>query len=375
MRLHWLSITLIACGPMLFAADVSNPPSTAPAVSVKLPLPLISLHLKDAPVRQAFERFAEQDRAILQIDPAGADDFWARHKNQRVTVDIDQLPYWQALHELCVASGVTTDDSAPGVLSVRDAGAVKDKPLQLIHGLLHMDASGVQEASVILLGSHPRTNRSCHIWFEVNAAPGLAALRCDALDLLEVTDPDGKPIELARKWQPVFPFSQNRWQLQLDLSPSPDTRAIGKIKGVLSIALAGTSSAVEVDNILKADKVERQLGSLHFVVTTKPAEGGCDVQVVYRDDRNDEALWQKSRRDVASTRPKLFDAQGREFMWAGGSGHGMGGFALYADHRFRRLARKGAKDLPGEPARFVWEIATAGRTIKLPFEFKDLPLH
>jgi hypothetical protein len=244
----------------------------------------------------------------------------------------------------------------------------------IIHGLLRIEAGGAYGTQGIVLGSHPKPTRWCHVWFPVSAVPGLGAMRCDAMKVIELTDSAGKPIEFATPWRPVFPFNRDRWQLQLDLKPAVDAHAIGKFKGELSIILQGTSNAFEVGDILKAVKVDRQVGTIHFVVTTKPAEGGCDVEIVFSDDRRNGATWRQACQDVQATRPKLFDAQGREFMWAGGGTHGLGGYALYTDHHFRRTAPKDPKAAAGEPAKLVWEIRSAGRMIKLPFEFKDLAL-
>jgi len=101
----------------------------------------------------------------------------------------------------------------------------------------------------------------------------------------------------------------------------------------------------------------------------KIANGMYELKIgITRDDQGGNNAW-----NLVQT-AQLLDSKGRAYNNNGGGGGGQGDMADYTVN-YQPINNGQVDDSPaGEPAKWVLELPTKSHTIKLPVEFKDLPL-
>src|SRR3954462_7980478 len=166
-----LASLVVALAPV-FAPAAAPPPLTAATRPAS-----ISLHLKDAAAKSAFEELSRQAGAALPVVPP---DLMDKQTLPPLTLDLDRQPFWVALETLSRKVGLepilSPDDPYPRFQLGLGAGGVWDEP-HVASGPLVLFATNVERTnSVELRKKDHRFDRTLTVNLTVFAEPGLRVL-------------------------------------------------------------------------------------------------------------------------------------------------------------------------------------------------------
>lgn len=365
LRLWCVVIPCFSAAALAPAADQvpATRLATEPAADAMV---LPAMHFDNTPPREAFERLAREAGVTLAVDSVSPAAFWARHA-EPVSIDFSPLPYWLALHEMCVATKVGARGSTAGKILLQEPTPFGTCQFADVHGLVQIELESMRDTRQLMISNSRVSTGDCRFSVRVAAAPGLHALRNDPIKFSAFTDQDGKSIEGLRQF-PGF-WRDGKALLDLAFHRESGVRKIAKLAGELEIVLQGEPHLLEIDNIRTCGRVERTISGIHFDIMPRYAPGTLDVEITV-SQQGDIVVWDDARKDLNMTTPELFDAKGREYL-AGSSSNGVGP-ELHRTLHYRQSPL--LSSAAGEPQKLVWKFSTSGRTVKIPFEFNDIPL-
>ena len=349
----------------------ADAPCPAEPSAAELPATLVTLHLKDVPFRAAMEKLLETTHGSLR---APAEDFLKAYGEKKVTLDLNRQPFWEALRQLCEQAEVSPESGEADLLMFGDQGEWAARP-RIVAGPFMLQAVSASISAQGWLGRVPRfAPVQCNLKLSILAEPNASAIRIDAIRVTEAVDDAGGAIPVLPTSKVLQPRFRNRWcSPDIHLQAGADAHAIARIKGEIDIAVETKSSMMEFRGIGMTAEAEQQVGPLHCTLKSRLVEASCEVDIEFSDPRKDPALCEPIWSDMRMTWPVLTDASGRPFAFGSSRGGG-GAFSVSSNMTFIWRTPKGLKDRPQLPLKVVWRIPTQSKIVKLPFEFKDLPL-
>lgn len=334
---------------------------------------LITLKLTDAPAKEAFEQLFQQAGAELRVEPEGYLD---REEIGKVTIDVEKRPFWEVLGEL---SRQTSMDLQPGGntgLVLRPGSArPADQPV-VYAGPMMIRAESATRTSMIQFGQGGAVNKSFTVQFVGllepklgGGSPNAAGVKIEAM-----LDAEGKPVENNPQASNVWGGVGGQVSFNIRLPAEKDLGGkLSLLRGVLSVPVTTKYETLEIDKLEGIDNTTHQLGPLRIEIKSLAKEGDRMHKLtiaIHRDGATDE-LWRQVTHQLFG-QIRLLDANDNEFN-AGGWGSSGDGTKLEGNITFSRVNRRGGAE-PGEPAKLRWRVGVEGRTIDVPFEFKDLAM-
>jgi hypothetical protein len=355
------------------------PPATRPttataATTTSAPSALISLDLDNA---EGAEALAELARAAgVEMAPIH-DVVLSSISGRHATLHMTREPYWRVMHELCAQLGIEPLGvrRVPGQKMLGVGLATSGWPLRpyAIGGPFIVMPTTVYRERMLLLGPEPQVTDHCSLSFIAWAEPSTWPLVWESLQIESIEDDAGARIELTG---PEFPAAAATGsdtatlQRSIALKLGPKSKAISRIKGVAAMVAQTRSEVLRVERLTTGTSASKTIGSYTIDVRFTLVEDGMNVEVVVGDARREPSSWPARLLYLrGGPAPRLQDAAGQDWY---ASGPGMAipheGPAHTTLHymRLRRTA--------GEPATFAWEVPTETIQVRVPFEFRDLPL-
>jgi len=340
----------------------------------------VTLHVRGVPASEALAAIAAQ--ANVTFAP-GADVLWPDGAMPpRVKVDCDGAAFWSVVQQVCAQAGLRVASSSPGgpvQLAVGTAAEpmgpwavagpflFKVKRIERTRGLTFDGPRDINAANGVRI--------SLFCWAEPKvsgAAGGLWTVR--QFDEL-VTD-TGQSLEPKPKigWAGGNGSiggggNEGTFSYRADV---PGAR-LARLRVTASFTLPGKTQSWEVENVMRAGRVERQLGGYPFVLkeVSRVVEGryAYTVEVGPGDHSPDE--FQGLKQALQRKSARLIDAQGQALRMVAGSAS-MSQTAYTATQQMTDDLGNGKKT--GPPVKFVWDVPVDSTTLNLPVEFTDIPL-
>ena len=360
---------------------------------------LITLHVKNAPLRRVIEEIARQAKINLRSRP---ETMWQAIP-QKITLDIEWQPYWLAIRAVSVAAHLSLSLSRWGREPVWNLTQSDDlHGPYVVKGPFLVVANGIEQQHTITTrfgtGERHEDLRDATLNVTGFADPKLSITGYSPFtEIDEVVDEHGHSLkrnfseEIANDG--LHPFmlrssSNQTFFVSLHLLPSSGRR-IARLRGRLHFLQLKRSETWEVPDILSARDVSRVItanGETRHYIVNDVREIGDEYQVRM------EILPLPSR-SVSSTSAEphfllspglgdepffsLLDAKGNRLASSGFSS-GSGGGHLNLNVSFSRRSADGGfgsgAKTTGKPVKLVLGIPAEFTEITVPFEFTNLPL-
>lgn len=354
---------------------------------------LITLNLKDVSPMQAFAELARQAHAPLYTDPPNL----LSQKNTRlVSQNVDHEPYWSVLQKLSAqceleVTGITRRSREIGLGLTRGNADWMDKPIAL-SGPLLIRADRLTRISTARLKGAKDVSQEFNISLTAFAEPKLKVMDYSgAIKLEEVVDDRGNSliptVDNNAVAANVDVFGNTRegntshWEIGATLHyPKGVGTRIARFRASTALQVRTRSAVLDMP-VAGARNAARTVGGLRIIVKALDANR-CDLSV-FRDGRND-ADWYAVRMQLSAGEAQLQDDKGR-VMARSQTGletdETRDGLRMELRIRFGRETpdegerNKDAKQASAsEASRLVWEFPMEIRELRVPFEFRDLPI-
>jgi len=333
---------------------------------------LISIHMKGASPREAFAAVARQCYAKLPTSPQ--DLFHQQWPS--FNIDIDRKPFWEAIGALSAQTGVHLGTSDEGFALMRDDNLRSGQ--RFVSGAFLVVANEVNhERRIAVADGSSYANFGVKIF--IYAEPKLRVLAADELELVEAADNRGTSLlpdagfSLVRFMDKptAIDFSRHTWRCTINLKyPDRPGSAIAHVRGSTSFVVQGGSLRVDLRGLASLRQKPQKTGGLTILIKELKQNGGAyELKMSVRHDLLD-SRW--SDMNTAIDGLKITDAAGhvyskRESSWLL--------TPLGIDITTTLAPPAPLPDTPvGEPFELSWEIPMAGKQVRVPFEFSNLPI-
>ncbi len=340
---------------------------------------MVTLRLKGASPRQAFEEFFRQSGSSLRVVP---DNLWDSRAFPPVDVEIDAQPYWAALRSLCKAYDVQVQNVGDRDLTIVDRGSqyrLFGKAPWVAHGPFMVIAQSVSRSQWADLNMNQNAgNHYCALQLVVLAEPKMRVLQGSYLARLEeAVDENGTSLLVANAQQAegVQRLTGLCWNLQATLKlGDPLGERIARVRGMGRYWIQTRSEKTEIANLAEAKDRPQQVGGRSFVVKELKKQGEMwQIRLSFS-----RATWGNADmgalQDPNGSTVRLMDVDGRAMVRIPGvSTSFTQDNMMEMVFSFGRQAAAGMEKV-ADPAKLMVEIPTEMKEMTVPFEFTDLPM-
>jgi hypothetical protein len=329
---------------------------------------LITLHVKEANPRDVFAEIGKQAHMDLPIWP---EDLWKDSRFgiiPKVTLDIDQQPFWVALVMACQSASAHIQSMGQNRETTVMQGANNDMlgGPRCTSGLFIVVAESAARDHQVSFIPGRNFNNNDSIQFQLYADP--------KAHLLEVQNPatltlatDDKGGSLIGADNAVPQYRANPQGLMANFTaalhyPNDGYTQITKLKGTVDVTMATKTETLEIPDMAAGNKsypigrwnvqmqefhVTGANGSFNLKINT----GGAPPTEIY----------------TAAQNIRVMDAAGHALNRIGGGGSGF-------NNEINYQASFNSPAPIKTPVKLVWDIVTETKAQSIPFEFTDLPL-
>lgn len=309
----------------------------------------VTLEARERPAHEILSELLAPDQLRLAGDLKAAE--------KPVTVQVRDLPVFQALEEVCRAADCTLHRKPDGTLEVR-AGPGKTGRPTLYAGPLAVTVTRRTFLSIAEFREPPR--HELELGLDVRTDPRIwIRTRNVEWTFVSAKDDTGKVLAVLplNGWSSSSGEQPASFSLRPTVSaPASAAKSIASLRGIATLQISNAREELVFDDVLSSAGQTRQAGGLKITLRS------FDFQ-----DRKYTALLDYDPKDFPGA-PELdslflLDAKGRPFLTRGGAS-GNGGVLAQFD---------GSQ--PGrEPARLRMEVLTGLHPRKVYFELRDIPL-
>jgi hypothetical protein len=363
------------------APTTQAPPATEPTTpaavepTTRLAVTLINFHLKQAEPEDVFDELARQGG--VKFSTGGI--MWDQGSLQVAKdVDFTDRPFWSAVREACAMWDLSVQpnyDSGRRItlFSARHVhgGGEQKSPVCETDGFV-IEAISFNHQQSVNYSEPESPHNFCSLQLRVYIDP---ALRVQSFSPYvktdQAVDDAGNSMMEDKNFITNYDASPIR-SLVYDCGvflkyPQNAGKKIARLRGCLQLRVGEKMDSMTVDKPLEAAETSKTFGdtTVTFHSLKKMAEGKTyRLSVSVSNDAFDQVA---GIRNFLQTRAQLLDDKGRAFKFAGGGG---GGEEFNANY----IRNAGEDAAVGEPAKWVIELPSQTHKVRVPFEFKDLPL-
>jgi hypothetical protein len=352
------------------AQTSKNAPTTRPGVT------LINLHLKQAVAQDVFDELTRQ--ADVKFTTNG--NIWDQDSLQiPKDVDFTDRPFWSAVWEACGLWNLSIQQNYSNDLTRHimlfstgqmPAGDMPKLPVYEADGFVIQALSFSRQQSVSYSQAGSATN-FCNVQLRVYVDP---ALRVQSYNSTARTDQavDDAGNSMTQNVNGRMPFvgSSPPHSLLFDCDvplkyPNNPGKKIARLKGSLQLRVADKMDSLTIDKPLQAAQTSKTIGNITvtFYSLKKMAEPNYQLSVSFDVNTiGSDTVWQ-----LLQNNAQLLDDKGRQFQEVGGSG-------TWNKYTVNYVRHAGEDSPIGDPVKWVIELPSKAHTMRVPFEFKDLPL-
>lgn len=364
-------------------AESAAPNANAPgSVANNLAGTLITLDLVDVDAADAFDALFAQAKSEYATQPSNA--LTDKDNIAPVTLKYDKAPFWTVLRDLCKQTGLNlynTGEATNRLMFSTSGDREWQSSPSVVSGAFLISARSINFNQSINLARPDDSNTSLSVQFNAYPEPSLRVVRSNyQLKLDEAVDDEGNsllpPSDNNSGWNSG---RQSVWNFQSPLDPKAATgNKITKLRGTATFGAIAESVRIEVPDAMNVKDFKQKAGQVQVAIKDlKKRDGGGNsyeqytlrIAITRPPRNNDNEMFNYGPQGL-----RVLDAKGRELSGQGYSGGGGGPEGHEYTMTFGRYSRGGDGEKPGVPDKIVWEIPTKIVDVKVPFEFKDLPL-
>jgi hypothetical protein len=354
------------------------PPATVPSAQSEQNGPtLITLHVTDADARDVLQQIARQANVRIALWPDWCWSGTSGSKKYRVTMNLDNIPFWTAIDQLCAAT------KSRLIVSGSDR-----RSLSITEGTQRgMDFSGIKYQSgpftvVANQITHTRTSNlvdgstdpSDMLSMNVYLDPRFTLLKCASIAVLDLAQDDNgvsmlpANAPLSALFRPPFTDWDCQLHAYLKYPPHPGKR-LSRVTGHFDAELVQRTTPLTIDDV--AHSIGKGISYEDYTMTLdsySSINGNGSIRVTISKKRSgsiwgaaDDGLEAEKVDDAIS----LVNGDG-ETICSMGSGSG--------DANERHAGVNFMFGRIKEPVKLVWNFPEEIKTETVHFEFKDLPL-
>ncbi|MEA2733859.1 MAG: hypothetical protein QOE14_310 [Humisphaera sp.] len=351
----------------------------APVLPAQPPLPqaqdpgptMVNLDLKQVTARQAMAELAKQAKVDLKDDQRQQQQgFLAALLSERSDVSYKNEPFWTAMLDLCRKGNLTpyADWQQPNRITFMQGSATMG-PKVTVGSCLVVLESVTSRFDANLTGPRP-ASRDLTVGLKLFVEPKLSPYRISTIATLE-TAVDENGTNLVRPRGQYDDRSgggpQSNWMRDVTCNlvfPDNAGEHIAKLKGYASVAVAGPEKTEKIADPLTKKGIDTKIDGV-LVRLVEVRKQGTDGYIVRMAGDANSPIFKDY--DRFSKVVKLIDTNGKPFQTNGGSWGGVraGTFEFSVNFTGPGLS---------EPKEMQITLPTANKEIRVPFEFKDLPL-
>ena len=335
---------------------------------------IITIQGDDIPLRDVIKQLSEQCGVALETYPP---DALEQQRGTRVALDIDHLPFWDAMRQITEKTGFTVQQWDNTGVKLMQGGQQFDGVSQ-VSGAFLVSAVRVSRSRSIELGGARNAYEDFQVLIGARAEPKLRLLRVAyAPNLDEAVDEHGNSLLPAANASVAGGYAiapAGAWQLPARLSAPPDMgRRIARLRGSFDVSIQTRTEQLEVPDIVSARSVNKVAGGVRFVIKELRRNGDAwTLEMLARPDGATRDEWERMQQTLSTADIKLLDERGAALARTGSSTSG-GPEQIEMTIEFSPRAW-GHDRKVGEPAKLVWTVPTETRDVSVPFDFKDLPI-
>jgi hypothetical protein len=373
--------------PATQATSSTQPASTQPIVT------LITMHLKASP-KDSFDELAKQSGVKFTAD----NNLWEQDNMQDdLQIDLDKKPFWSALDELSEvcnvraqsvvnfnSGGFGNNNNNARRLVLFPAGPHPDKakpPTFESDGFMVQALSFNRQQSVNYT-SPQMSQGSCSVQIMVYVDPAIhVSSFSQNIRPTSAVDDKGQSMLLESNGNTIA-YGGNRassliYPAAIALKyPENAGKKIADLKFTLQLRGSTQVDSINVDKPLDSAEVTKDFGDTTVIfhsLKKLPRPGNYEMKVGFMSDSDEGTNNLYSMLQSA----QLLDSKGHAFyaMPGGGtSGNGTAEYTMTYSTNMNGMRMGGENAASGPPVKWVLELPTKSHAIKLPVEFKDLPL-
>jgi hypothetical protein len=350
-------------------------PPAAPLPVVQDPGPtMVTLDLKNVLPQFAITELAKQAKVQISSAGEGPSNFLASLTAQRVNVSVANQPFWVALREICRQGNLTPYsqyDNKGQITLMQGQGSDLKNPT-ISSGSTMLVLSNVTSTFESDVMSGREASRSLDVNMMLYVEPKISPYRITPMAVVETAvDESGTSlIRPPQQWDDRGSSGNERskWMrnvvCRLQFPPNAGER-IAKLKGYVSVILAGPPQTVTVKDPLKAKNLDQKIDATVVRVMSIRKQGNNMYEAYFAGESSSPVFkdW-----ETFSHLATMRDAKGKKFSNSGG-GWG-GGSRNTMEYSVYFQAEGGA----GEPTDLDITVPTQLRELRIPFDFTDLPL-
>jgi hypothetical protein len=327
---------------------------------------LITLNLRDADAKTAFDQVAWQQGAALPCEPRGL----LNSLDASVTANFVRRPYWDVILELCRQTGLRLRCNEAGVTLVRATASAARRETFAVNGLFLVTPSRLRSVGEVGPG----------LRISIYAEPRACVLRSDApLTVSEAVDRRGRSLISESALNAGGASLSNGYCWSAGLSPMalPDS-VLSDFRGTAQLILAESMQTFEAPgastekSLTDPMPIQFSAGSVSMSILRIVESGGEYLMDMRLATDPAEVDWAGLMFSLDAGGLRAFDIDGRELQLV----HVQHDGAAPADNiRVRWQSRISAATRPtSEPFKLIWRFPAKTVHVTVPFELKDVKL-
>jgi hypothetical protein len=370
-----ISMSILATQTL--AQTSQNAPAAPPVAPTTRPgVTLINLHLKQAVPEDVFNDLARQGGVRFSTNG----NLWEQDAMQVAKdVDFTDRPFWSAVWQACGLWNLSiqqnyANNSVRHIMlfstGQRPGGDQRKLPVYETDGFV-IQALNFTRQQTVNYAQPGSFSGFCTVQLRVYVDPALRVQSFNSTARTDqAADDAGNSMRPDANNHTDFVPSDMPRSLLFDCAvplkyPANPGKKLAHLNGTLQLRVADKMDSLTIDNPLQAAQSSKTIGNVTatFFSLKKIAETNYQLDVsLFGNALGGEASWL-----LLQNNEQLLDDKGRQFTYVGGNS---------SWNRYTiNYTRTPAQNAPiGDPAKWTIELPSKVHTIRVPFEFTDLPL-
>jgi hypothetical protein len=328
----------------------------------------ITLRFQDAPLNTVLNEFAKQSKAAF-ADPVQT----FGNELPRITIDVENVTFWQALTALRTAGNLTISPQANGWQVTRNFGNNLFGGNAVEAGAFLIQPMMANYARSITYNNNGNTGESFMVMFQMIAEPKIRlAQAAGQFRLIKAIDSKGNNLAGPTAIQ-TFGIGQNLFQISTQLVyPKQPGETIVELSGAVKLNIARNVETLLIEDFGPSSKqLERMIeGSKVSIAPGEPNAGQPNWinVVVVIEPQGDPTLLNRLQATLRQIR--VSDSAGRVLQM-----NQFQASSVNAQRGEYRLSFMPIGNAPNSgPYKLLFEIPTSYREVEVPFTVRDLKM-
>jgi hypothetical protein len=332
----------------------------------------ITMHMKDAAAKSVFADLSRQCYVELKPWP---ENLFDQAGIPKITIDIDRKPFWEAMNLIADKTGIDLRPYNNEGVRLMRGGFRMNSPFSVVQGPFLVVATQITRTQTEMLANGGGSSSDFSMQMMVYSEPKLHVLSSSAaVTLEEVTDDAGNslvPTSLDNRG--YYGGAGGCWNLFAQLKfPDHPGKTIARFKGSGGFLIQTRSQQVQIPDVKNVHEITRVVGDMPILFhDLKKNAGTWQLRFGANPQAFGPNRWGQLQQSVQQNL-QLLDDKGQPLDHRGMSSSGNNNGVEFT-LMFSADARPNGGS-SGDPAKLFWEVPTASREIRVPFDFKDLPM-